>query len=1689
MSGKRILDVSRGVLLSLLVSYSAVCGAETFRLSNDMRIYDTTPNYDGLDIIVPADRVLTIDGTHEFNSLKIEKGGTLTSRQLEARYREWPRSSRSQDGMVLTIWTDMTIEEGAFVDVSGTGHESNKGGNNGVGAGSKGIPSGGGGGHGGRGGDGDAAGGAAYDSKDKPSEVGGGGGNGGDYPLGGYGGGRVSISVRGKLLLNGEIHADGRDGQAEAGYISDVVDPANYIPLFGGGGAGGAIYLNVWTLSGSGLITADGGSSGRYGKPAVTKGGGGGGGRIAVYYGDPNSEFGGAIWADGGGGGQPGEDGTIVVKGREPFTVGIESPAPEAKRVEGKRIRFKAADTYGLRPFTYTWSSDRDGPLGVGASLEVSTLSAGTHTITLSGADASGATSLATIIVVVVPAKYAYRATVRTDLDRAYAGTPVVMTGQASWVDDTPAAGVEVAIRVRNEGMERTITVRTDESGGFSTDWQPFDTEAGRYSISADRPDVTDEPAEDEFLLFGATIEPNAVDYRIVAGQRIDRSVPMQNLGDIELSGLSVRVENAPANLRVEPNCPKILGPKAATALKYSITAVDASVQDAHFDLVVSHEQTAVATLHAHAEVVPPWAVLEARPREITAGMVQGAQALVDFEIANVGGLRSDATTIRLPANAAWMSLVTSDTIDALEPNESTVVTLSLRPEPAMPLGPYDGNLAVGDGQAEATVPFRYDCVSAAVGSLTVTAADEFTFYAAGNPGVAGAHVTVTDAQTGQVIGSVDANDAGAAEFSDLPDAYYNIEVTTDDHEAFRTVLRVSAGSHAQLTAFLPRKLVTYRWTIPAGAAAGHGDFKVEADSATDAPVPVVTVEPLLLELCDLPQEGAQVTYTFTNHGLLAARNVRLDFRDFAGFEFIPLVDTIDLPAGESVEVPVRVHNSNISAGVPGPCNDCDQSALGVHELSYRLRCGQEDLLYKTPFFAKAFAGVCSPPRHGRDIVGSSPGVAAIGGGPVDQVIPYPSCDARVRMQIDQKTVLAGDAFSATLELENRTLALDSIRLVLAICDDEGTPSEYLFDIQPPQVNGINDLSGTGSLSAGQALTAQWLIAAAPHAACGEPRRYEISAELTYMVGGVSTRMSLYPASIAVLPKPQLEVKYFLERDIQGDDLLTDAAEPATPFSLAMMVTNRGCSAAGDVQIVSAQPRIINDVQGGPIDFKIIATRIGRDDVSPVLNARLGEIQPDTHMVVHWLMQSSLQGWFENYRAGFMHTDGLGDKRLAAVGEPPIYELSHVVRVGYPDDDGVPDFLTNSPETHLPDAIHLSDGSVHPVAAIPHTLSEIAVLGSHVYLTVPDLPADYFYVRFSDPSLSQSPLMAVTRSDGVALPIGENVWTTQRLVRTEGQPASEETLLHLFDRGGSGAYILDYANLPPLKVEVKYFLERRIYGDDSVTKDVEPAVPFSLAVIVRNQGYATAKDVWLIASPPQIVDYANQRLPDPNVVGVTVGSNDVAPSLQIKIGDLEVDESKVIRWVMQSSLQGKLESWNVEFVQVDDLGGRYPLDVSSVSVHELEHAVRATWSDDDGACDFLTRESPSTYGLADTLYLSDGSVWPAPVTGLVRMVHELVRIREHLQIRLAVVGVPDGPFYVRYPDPTEGKLKLVAVTRSDGVSIPVDTNAWTTRRTVREPPWQPFEENFLHLFDYGGPGSYTFEYELGDWKSFPPDEP
>src|SRR3989339_744425 len=198
----------------------------------------------GADVTLTGSGYCQLSTAVSLNSLTVQSGVTLT------------HAAESTTGLDITVATDLNIASGGAISTNAKGCQGGNGGaTNGYGPNpSTGIcaittsgyggahASGSGAGHGGRGGRGHTdAGGTTYDSSTIPALLGSGGG-GGSGPAGGYGGGKIILTVSGTLTVNGTISANGQNGPT--------------------------------------TITNGGGEGSQY------AGGGGGGGRVAVYYND-----------------------------------------------------------------------------------------------------------------------------------------------------------------------------------------------------------------------------------------------------------------------------------------------------------------------------------------------------------------------------------------------------------------------------------------------------------------------------------------------------------------------------------------------------------------------------------------------------------------------------------------------------------------------------------------------------------------------------------------------------------------------------------------------------------------------------------------------------------------------------------------------------------------------------------------------------------------------------------------------------------------------------------------------------------------------------------------------------------------------------------------------------------------------------------------------------------------------------------------------------------------------------------------------------------------------------------------------------------------------------------------------------------------------------------------------------------
>lgn len=295
-----------------------------------------------------SNAVLTIEGTHAFRNVEVLGTGRLA--HAEATLTNEPSFN-------VALWT-LSVATNAAISVDGRGYLGGLRGGNGQAGNTTNNTDGStprsGGSHGGLGSAFDGLPNGLYGNLTQPTDLGSGGsGDGGGTP-GGDGGGRIRLNAI-NIAADGALSAN---GQAGAGNAS-------------GSGSGGSIFVLTRSLSGRGLVCANGGADQA----------GGGGGRVAVQYTDMSTKDQGLIQALGGVGvyGTGGNgtvylkaigesDGTLVVDGQGVATPFSGLPIPIGVTFDNIILRNNARVVV-------------DDPILVRNALEVQTGSILTHSV------------------------------------------------------------------------------------------------------------------------------------------------------------------------------------------------------------------------------------------------------------------------------------------------------------------------------------------------------------------------------------------------------------------------------------------------------------------------------------------------------------------------------------------------------------------------------------------------------------------------------------------------------------------------------------------------------------------------------------------------------------------------------------------------------------------------------------------------------------------------------------------------------------------------------------------------------------------------------------------------------------------------------------------------------------------------------------------------------------------------------------------------------------------------------------------------------------------------------------------------------------------------------------------------------------------------------------------------------------
>ncbi len=362
-------------------------------------------------------------------------------------------------------------------------------------------------------------------------------------------------------------------------------------------------------------------------------------------------------------------------------------------------------------------------------------------------------------------------------------------------VTGEPVAGVPVSVRILVDGTRRELFATTDAIGSFQITFQPLPFEAGQYSLAADHPAVVTDTVQDTFQLVGMRAMPDELTVRLVPETPATGQIDLRNLSGLPLSGITVNVVDAPANVTVQTTLSSTLAGHGTAVLSYEVTAADASIRRAQARILIDSIEGETLEVPLDISVIPLTANLVANPGFINRGMLRGVQTIVSFDVTNTGGAPSEILNVNLP-DAPWMSLLSAATIGPIAPGQKVTITLALRPAADLPLGLYEGNLSLDGPNSSLSQAFSLRAISEAVGDVRISVQDEYTYYVDGAPLVAGAIVTLRDPFDNSIVVTEATTDAsGRVTLFAVAEGNYLLEVQAEKHGTYRELLKYCPAS------------------------------------------------------------------------------------------------------------------------------------------------------------------------------------------------------------------------------------------------------------------------------------------------------------------------------------------------------------------------------------------------------------------------------------------------------------------------------------------------------------------------------------------------------------------------------------------------------------------------------------------------------------------------------------------------------------------------------------------------------------------------------------------------------------------------------------------------------------------------------------------------------------------------------
>lgn len=426
-----------------------------------------------------------------------------------------------------------------------------------------------------------------------------------------------------------------------------------------------------------------------------------------------------------------------------------------------------------------------------------------------------------------------------------------------------------------------------------------------------------------------------------------------------------------------------------------------------------------------------------------------------------------------------------------------------------------------------------------------------------------------------------------------------------------------------------------------------------------------------------------------------------------------------------------------------------------------------------------------------------------------------------ITLQISQEAVMTRQAFRARFTLNNghQTSSLKNFKLNIEIHDQEGnlvTPHEFQLNLDSlVNFQGEKQLNSAWTLQPKESGKAIMTLIPTKYAAPTLPVTYSIGGSFSYTdpFSGLLVTREIAPVDILVNPAPDLDLTYFVQRDVFGDDPLTDnVVEPTKPAEFALVIHNKGNGNAKNVQFATAQPEMVENEKGLVVNYSIVSSQLNGQEATLALggtvNTDFGTIAPHSKTYAQWWMESTLLGHFLDYDVTATHLNSYGNEDLSLLGDVSIHELIHGFTANSQATPPTRAFLVNDipDNADTPDMLFFTNDQEEETVSVTTDVTMTRNSDTEYIVTVSPSALGWIYGKVSDLTAGRQQLVSIVRqSDGKEMPV-DNFWQTDRTLRDGKKPLYENMLHFIVNLSAtSEQYLLTFAPKPDLELAVEAY--------------------------------------------------------------------------------------------------------------------------------------------------------------------------------------------------------------------------------------------------------------------------------------------